>query len=77
MKGQSEQMGPLLSKLPSPPLSTSGGAAGSQSYQPGEQRAAKTANSEANVHVPDLSLGGRCPIDHTILPPFPQGEITS
>ena len=52
-------MGPLLSKLLSPPLSISGGAAGGQSYQPGEQRAAKAANSEAMFTSPTyLSEGG-------------------
>lgn len=52
-------MGPLLSKLLSPPLSISGGPAGGRSYQPGEQRAAKAANSEAMFTSPTyLSEGG-------------------
>ena len=65
MKGQSEQMGPLLSKLWSPPHLWRSGRGPALPAQ---------RSTEANVLIPNLPLRGRCPFHHIVLPLLPQGE---
>lgn len=74
MKGQSEQMGPLLSKLQSPPLAHLRDAGGRRGYQPREQRAAEAVNSEANGHTPISSERGVHPTTPSSFS-SPHGEI--
>lgn len=82
MKGQSEQMGPLLSKLESPPPFAGLKRRGRGLALPAwEQEAnlvaeAEAVNSAAHAsHLQLLSLGeGIHPFDHTILPPLPKGR---
>jgi hypothetical protein len=75
MKGQSEQMGPLLSKLESPPFPSSERPTGGWPSQPKSRQLAepqKLLILRLRFTSPVYLSKGRCFFDHTIFLPLPK-----